>query len=123
MNVRERLAADDSRFPHPALARLHKPCTYAHAARPPTRMGPARAHGPSMLIEDYVRTSGRRLTYRIEADDFGFFTVFLDGKELLRGQDPLCAHGRHRVPNKRKAAGAVHQAKIAIESLSQMAEV
>jgi hypothetical protein len=28
----------------------------------------------------------------------------------------------HRLPSKRKVAGALHQAKLAIESLSQMAE-
>lgn len=72
---------------------------------------------------DYSRTTGRRLTYRIEADHWGGFQVYLGDKELLRGRDPLCAHGLHREPNKRKASGAVHQAKLEIESLKAMTEV
>jgi hypothetical protein len=76
-----------------------------------------------MLTLDYPRSTGRQLTYRIRADDWGCFSVYLGDKELLRGQDPLCAHGRRRAPNKRKAAGAVHQAKLAIESLRDMTEV
>jgi hypothetical protein len=76
-----------------------------------------------MVTLDYSRTSGRGLTYHIRADEWGFYTVFLGDKEMLRGQDPLCAHGRHRSPNKRKAQGAVHQAKMAIESLRDMPEV
>lgn len=75
-----------------------------------------------MLNVDYCRSTGRRLTYRIQADNWGGFLVFLGDKELLRGRDPLCADGRHRKPNKRKAAGAVHHAKLAIESLSAMTE-
>jgi hypothetical protein len=76
---------------------------------------------PGMILE-YVRSTGRRLTYTIRADEFGRYAVLLDGKELLRGRDTLCAHGRHRAPNKRKAAGAVHEAKLAIESLRGMDE-
>jgi hypothetical protein len=76
-----------------------------------------------MLILDYARSTGRKLTDRIQADNWGGFRVFLGDKELLRGRDPLCAHGRHRMPNKRKAAGAVHRAQLAIESLCAMSEV
>ncbi|HEX2547167.1 MAG TPA: hypothetical protein VHL79_19955 [Ramlibacter sp.] len=76
-----------------------------------------------MTTDNYCRSTGRRLTYRIQADEWGFFSVHLDDKELLRGQDPLCAHGRHRSPNKRKAQGALHQARLAIESLRDMPEV
>lgn len=76
-----------------------------------------------MLTVEYARSSGRKLTYRIHADEWGRYSVHLGNKELLRGSDPLCAHGRHRLPNKRKAVGAVHQAKLAIESLREMTEV
>jgi len=76
-----------------------------------------------MLTVDHCRTTGLRLTYRIQADRWGGFLVYLGEKRLLRGRDPLCAHGRHTQPNKRKAAGAVQQARLAIESLSSMSEV
>lgn len=72
---------------------------------------------------DYTRTCGRRLTYRIRVNDNGAYTVSLGDKELLRGHDPLAAGGRHRQPNKRKRAGAIDQAKRAIESLSLMEEI
>lgn len=92
------------------------------AARPLTLRRAEWAHAGTMLTIDYARSTGRCLTYRIRADDWGTFAVFLGDKELLRGRDPLCAHGRHRLPNKRKAAGAVHHAKEAIESLREMTE-
>ena len=92
-------------------------------AAPRLTLPPAQwAHAGAMLTIDYARSTGRRLTYRIRADEWGGFSVFLGEKELLRGRDPLCAHGRHRLPNKRKAAGAVHHAKEAIESLREMTE-
>lgn len=91
-------------------------------ALPPTPRHAPGAQSASMLTVHYCRSTGRRLTYRIEADDWGAFLVFLGDKELLRGHDPLCADGRHRKPNRRKAAGAVHQARLAIESLNAMAE-
>lgn len=72
---------------------------------------------------DYTRKHGRQLTYRIQADERGRFTVTLDGKEMLRGRDSLAAAGgRHRAPNKRKVAGAIAQAQRAIEALSLMDE-
>jgi hypothetical protein len=75
-----------------------------------------------MTTHDYTRTTGQQLTYRIRADEHGGYTVYLGDRELLRGRDPLAAGGMHRLPSKRKVAGALHQAKLAIESLSQMAE-
>ena len=75
-----------------------------------------------MAITDYCRPTGRKLTYRITTDDWGRYSVHLGDKELLRGQDPLCAYGRHRAPNKRKAQGALHHAKLAIETLREMPE-
>lgn len=71
---------------------------------------------------EYTRKSGQRLTYRIEADEYGWFRIALGDKELLRGRDALSAGGRHRVPNRRKIAGAIAQAQHAIESLSLMDE-
>jgi hypothetical protein len=76
-----------------------------------------------MTLVNYTRTSGRQLTYVIRADDRGWYTVHLGEKEMLRGRDGLSADGRHRSPNKRKAAGAIHEAKLAIESLRAMSEV
>lgn len=70
----------------------------------------------------YTRKSGRQLTYWIEADEYGRFAVFLGDKELLRGRDGLAAGGRHRVPNKRKIAGAIAEAQRAIENLALMDE-
>ena len=75
-----------------------------------------------MATTDYCRSTGRKLTYRITTDGWGRYSVHLGDKELLRGQDPLCANGRHRAPNKRKANGAVEHAKSAIESLRDMPE-
>jgi hypothetical protein len=75
-----------------------------------------------MTTIEYTRESGRQLTYRIRADERGWYSVYLGDKELLRGRDGLAAGGRHREPNKRKAVGAIHEAKLAIESLSHMEE-
>jgi len=72
---------------------------------------------------EHVRTTGRRLTYDILADEWGGYSVLLQGKELLRGKDPLSAHGQRRAPNKRKAVGGVALAKQAIESLRDMNEI
>lgn len=75
-----------------------------------------------MTTLDYQRQAGRQLTYRIRADDRGTYAVYLGEKELLRGRDPLSAGGQHRGANKRKAVGAIHEAKRAIESLAEMDE-
>jgi hypothetical protein len=75
-----------------------------------------------MEVLEYTRKSGRQLTYRIEADEHGRYTVTLAGKELLRGRDGLAAGGRRRAPNKRKVAGAIAEAQRAIEALSMMDE-
>jgi hypothetical protein len=71
---------------------------------------------------DYTRSKGKQLTYHIEADQWGWFKVWLDGQLLLRGHDPLSAHGVHRLPSKRKAAGALDSARTAIEALRDMDE-
>lgn len=72
---------------------------------------------------EYTRKAGRQLTYRICADEHGRFTVHLGAKQLLRGRDRLsAAGGREGGANKRKAAGAVAQAKVAIERLCLMSE-
>jgi hypothetical protein len=76
-----------------------------------------------MTIVQYTRTTGRQLTYSIRADDRGWYTVHLGDKEMLRGRDGLSAGGRHRAPNRRKVEGAIHEAKLAIESLREMSEV
>lgn len=76
-----------------------------------------------MTTVRHTRTSGRCLTYEICANDRGYFTVRLGAKEMMRGRDALSADGRHRAPNKRKAAGAIHEAKLAIERLTEMDEI
>jgi hypothetical protein len=75
-----------------------------------------------METVEYTRTAGQRLTYRIQADEYGRYSITLGDKELLRGRDGLTAGGRHRAPNKRKVAGAIAQAQRAIETLSMMEE-
>lgn len=72
---------------------------------------------------EYTRKAGQRLTYRIQADEHGRFTVTHRGKELLRGRDRLAAAGgTHRAPNRRKVVGAIAQAQREIEGLSLMDE-
>jgi hypothetical protein len=75
-----------------------------------------------MTQVEYQRSRGRRLTYRIAADENGAFAVYLADKELMRGSDALVAGGPHRGPNKRKAVGAIEEAKRAIENLALMDE-
>jgi hypothetical protein len=75
-----------------------------------------------MVNTRYTRTSGLQLTYDISASERGLYSVWLGDKELMRGHDSLTARGKRCVPNKRKAAGAIHEAKIAIERLSGMSE-
>ena len=75
-----------------------------------------------MTHVDYQRSTGKALTYRIEADPWGWYKVWLDGRLLLTGHDRLSAHGRHRRPDKRKEAGALDAARHAIESLREMEE-
>jgi len=75
-----------------------------------------------MVNERYTRSTGLRLIYDIAVNERGSYSVWLGSKELLRGRDALTARGKRCVPNKRKAAGAVHEAKIAIERLSGMDE-
>ena len=76
----------------------------------------------AMTTVEHQRTQGRRLTYRIQADERGAYAVYLGDKELMRGCDALSAGGRHRAPNKRKVQGAIEQAKRAIEDLALMDE-
>jgi hypothetical protein len=75
-----------------------------------------------MIRLDYIRSKGKKLTYRIEGDEWGGFRVWLDGELVLRGQDRLSAHGAHRRPSKRKEAGALQAARDAIETLRDMDE-
>ena len=75
-----------------------------------------------MPIVHYTRSQGQRLTYEIRTDPRGRYAVLLDGKLLMRGHDALSADGRHRSANKRKEAGALEQAKLAIERLASMDE-
>lgn len=75
-----------------------------------------------MTKVDYQRSTGKQLTYRIEADPWGWFEVWLDGVLLLKGHDRLSAHGVHRRPGRRKEAGAVDAARNAIETLREMSE-
>lgn len=75
-----------------------------------------------MTKVDYSRRTGKQLTYRIEADAWGWFRVWLDGELMLRSRDRLSAHGTHRQPSRLKEAGAVAAACAAIESLRDMSE-
>jgi hypothetical protein len=75
-----------------------------------------------MMNTRYTRSTGLRLTYDISASERGDYSVWLGEKELMRGHDALTARGKRCVPNKRKAAGAIHEAKRAIERLSDMSE-
>ena len=75
-----------------------------------------------MISAEYTRTTGRSLTYRIRADDWGGYRIYLGDLELASGRDSLSAHGSHRSPNKRKATGALRMAKEEIESLRLMRE-
>ena len=75
-----------------------------------------------MISAEHTRSTGRNLTYRIRADEWGAYKIYLGERELFSGRDMLSAHGSHRAPNKRKAAGAVELAKQAIESLRFMRE-
>lgn len=75
-----------------------------------------------MTRTDYCRSKGQQLTYRIEADEWGWFKVWLDGQLLLKGHDRLAAHGIHRAPSRRKEAGALEAARSAIETLRDMDE-
>jgi hypothetical protein len=75
-----------------------------------------------MTQVDYQRSTGKTLTYRIEADQRGGFKVWLDGELLLKGRDALSAHGRNQRPGPRKEAGAVAAAREAIETLRDMSE-
>jgi hypothetical protein len=75
-----------------------------------------------MVTTRYTRSSGLRLTYDISANERGNYSVWLGDKELMRGHDSLTARGKRCVPNKRKAAGAIHEAQREIERLSAMSE-
>lgn len=75
-----------------------------------------------MTRTDYRRSAGKQLTYRIEADPWGHFKVWLDGELMLSGHDRLAAHGRHCRPGRRKEAGALDAARCAIETLRGMGE-
>jgi hypothetical protein len=74
-----------------------------------------------MVTTHYTRSSGQRLTYVIRASERGGYSVYLGEKEMLRGRDRLAAGGQ-RGANKRKAAGAIHEATQAIERLAEMDE-
>lgn len=75
-----------------------------------------------MPTVNYTRSCGRQLTYQISTDWNGGYTVSLNGREVLRGRDPLSAGGPHKGPNKRKAMGALQEAQRAIERLAAMDE-
>ena len=75
-----------------------------------------------MISAEYTRSTGRNLTYRICADEWGAYRIYLGDRELVSGRDSLSAHGTRRAPNKRKAVGAVKLAKEEIESLRYMRE-
>lgn len=71
----------------------------------------------------YVRSTGRCLTYRINVDRQGHYTVLLDDRVVHRGFDPLAERGPRGGPNSRAAVGAFRLAKMEIESLRAMTEI
>jgi len=75
-----------------------------------------------MVNTRYTRTTGLQLTYDISANERGTYSVWLGDKEMMRGEDSLTARGKRCEPNKRKAAGATHEAQREIERLSAMSE-
>jgi hypothetical protein len=75
-----------------------------------------------MVNTRYTRTTGLQLTYDIAASEQGTYSVWLGDKEMMRGHDSLTARGKRCEPNKRKAAGAIHEAQREIERLSAMSE-
>jgi hypothetical protein len=70
----------------------------------------------------YTRKQGRMLTYEIEADLHGSYTISLAGKPLKRFAVPQDYYGKKRWGSKAQAERAIEDAKRAIESLSGMQE-
>jgi HEPN domain-containing protein len=70
----------------------------------------------------YTRTTGRQLTYEIEADVHGSYTISLAGKVLKRLAVPQDYYGKKRWGSKAQAERAIEDAKRVIETLAGMDE-
>ncbi len=70
----------------------------------------------------YTRKQGRMLTYEIETDKHGSYTISREGKLLRYVAAPSHAFGRLRYGSKAQAAKAVTLAQSDIELLMGMAE-
>lgn len=74
-----------------------------------------------MAKVQHTRNSGKRLTYDIEANRNGSFTILLAGKVLASGHDPLVTT-RMRRGGADAEADAIQRAIGKIEMLVGMAE-
>jgi hypothetical protein len=70
----------------------------------------------------YTRPTGKQLTYDIEADVHGSYTISLAGKVLKRHAVPQDYYGKKRWGSKRQAEEAIAEAKRAIDALDRMEE-
>lgn len=78
---------------------------------------PQPRRGPTTSVRlEYTRQKGKRLTYEIEATNFGGYTIRLNGKVIK--QMHMGDHfGAPRFGSKRLQAQGIEDAKSAIESL------
>ena len=70
-----------------------------------------------MATIEYTRQKGRQLTYVIEADKHGNYSVALDRKVVKRLTVPSHYLGKPRWGSKKLEADAIEDAKKAIESM------
>lgn len=74
-----------------------------------------------MAKVQYTRKQGAGLTYDIEADQYGRYTISLGGKVLKRGSEPLVTLRMLR-PSPEREAEALDAACGAIDLLMGMTE-
>lgn len=73
-----------------------------------------------MLVQ-HTRSSGKRLTYTIETDRRGNYTISLGAKVLKHGHDARYGHNLVRA-SKKLEAEAIERARRDIETLTGMEE-
>lgn len=66
---------------------------------------------------EYTRSTGKGLTYTIEADRHGSYWISLEGKVVRTVAMPQDMYGKSRFGSKRKELAAVAQAQADIEAL------
>ena len=98
-------------------------------SRRPYRPRAATARRPRAPVEatvlEYTRTSGKGLSYTIEADGFGSYRILLGDKLLRTGVDMLVQAkigSDWRYPTAKRLETAIARAKADIEGLVGMAE-